>query len=358
MKVTIIGAGKTGRGFLARLIKDEADITFIDSNEELIKKLKNSSFKIDFFSNKWPSITISNFKAYSWDEIKEINADLILVSVGGTNLPAVGNELKKYIKSGQKIIVAENASKPAKKLFDAIGIEGISIAESTVFCTTINGDGLNIQSECYPYLQYNNKSLNNVSLGLKNLKGINNFDDFLDRKLFTYNSAACIIAYLGQLKGFTDFGAAANDPEILSMLDKNYALVNEAMCKKYGYDKEDQKEFALLSRNKFTDRTIIDSVARNGREPQRKITRNERIVGIMMLLNEYQLDTTILEKTLAGALLFTSDSDAEWEEIKKANSYAEILTKYCEIPETNSIFNRVLKYIDNYQLCKGNIKNL
>lgn len=78
----------------------------------------------------------------------------------------------------------------------------------------------------------------------------------------------------------------------------------------------------------------------------------------MMLLNEYQLDTTILEKTLAGALLFTSDSDGEWEEIKKANSFNEILTKYCEIPEANPIYNRVLKYIDEYQLQKGKLKNL
>lgn len=31
MKVTIIGAGKTGRGFLARLFIDN-DITFIDKN--------------------------------------------------------------------------------------------------------------------------------------------------------------------------------------------------------------------------------------------------------------------------------------------------------------------------------------
>ena len=37
-KVVIIGAGKTGRGFLARLLKDQ-EIVFIDKNRELIEAL-------------------------------------------------------------------------------------------------------------------------------------------------------------------------------------------------------------------------------------------------------------------------------------------------------------------------------
>ena len=349
MKVTIIGAGKTGRGFLARLISKEAQITFIDSNKKLVNDLKNKSFKISFFGNKWPEITISDYEIYSWDEINSIDADLIFVSVGGTNLVDVGNQLKKYIKTDQKIIVSENASHPAQKLNDAIGIPGIYIAESTVFCTTVNANGLDISSECYPYLQYNNQSLNGCDLGLINIKPINNFDNFLDRKLFTYNSAACIIAYLGQLKGYTIFGEAANDPEILSLLDKNYDLVNKAMCLKYGYDEKDQKEFSMLSRNKFTDKTIVDSIGRNGRQPQRKITRNERIVGIMMLLDEYHLDTTILEKTLAGALLFSDDSDNEWKQIVTTKTIEEILIEYCEIPTTNPIYSRVIELVKNYQ---------
>lgn len=349
MKVTIIGAGKTGRGFLARLIYQEAEITFVDKNQSLINQLRNHSYDISFFSNKWEKVTINNYQALSWDEVKSIDADLILVSVGATNLVDVANNLKRFIKPGQKIIVAENASHPAEKLKEAIGIDGVLVAESTVFCTTIEDAGLNINSECYPYLQYNSDALNHISLGLSNLKAMKNFANFLDRKLFTYNSAAVIIAYLGQLKGYSTFGDAANDEEILSMLDKHYELTNKVMCLKFHYDEDDQKEFALLSRSKFTDKSIKDTVVRNGREPQRKITRHERIVGIMMLLDEYHLNTTVLEKTLAAALLFDSESDQEWKSIKYKYSYPEILTIYCEIPESHPIFHRVLALVDRYQ---------
>ena len=40
-RVVIIGAGKTGRGFLARLMKEAGrEIVFIEKNEELITKLR------------------------------------------------------------------------------------------------------------------------------------------------------------------------------------------------------------------------------------------------------------------------------------------------------------------------------
>ena len=40
-KIVIIGAGKTGRGYLARLLKEsEKEICFVDKNETLVKELQ------------------------------------------------------------------------------------------------------------------------------------------------------------------------------------------------------------------------------------------------------------------------------------------------------------------------------
>ncbi len=341
-KITIIGAGKTGRGFLARLLNGN-DITFIDKNATLCENLnKNKSFKVDFFGNKKPSICVNFLGAYTWEEVGNIDADLILVSVGGTNLESVGSELSTRIKTGQKIIVCENASAPAKRLYNAIGIEGVTVAESTVFCTTTQGDGVDINSEWYPYLQFDAKPFGNDLPVFDGLKGIDGFGNFLNRKLYTYNSASCIIAYLGYLKGYTVYGDAGNDSEILALLDKNYAVINECLCAEYGYDKKDQEEFALLSRDKFTDKTLIDSVARNAREPQRKITRYERVVAPMLLEEKYGKDTTVLEKTLASMLLYTPEEEVEWNKMLKEYGYEKILTDLAGLDENSDIFKRVI----------------
>lgn len=347
MKITVIGAGKTGRGFIGRLVNGN-DITFIDKNAALVAELNaKKSFSVSFFGGKDPSVSVSGYKAYTWDEVKSIDADLIFVSVGGKNLVAVGMALSDKVAVGQKIIVAENASHPAKTLFDAIGVDGVQIAESTVFCTTIENGGIDISSESYPYLQYDASAFGGKAVGLSGIKAIDNFGNFLTRKLFTYNSASCIIAYLGYIKGYEVYSEAANDEQILAMLDENYAMINECMCREFGYEREDQAEFALLSRKKFTDPTIADTVLRNGREPQRKLTANERIVGPLTLLLKYGFDGTTLEKTLAAALLFTPDEETEWRKMLAEHGYGGILTSLCGLDGDGEVYKRIMAYAEN-----------
>lgn len=351
-KIIIIGAGKTGRGFLARLL-NENELHFIDKNKELVDLLnRERKVDIDFFSGKKPSMSVNFADARTWEDADAAlfrDADMIFVAVGGSNLGDVGCELRKYLTAGARIIVCENASSPAKKLGAAIGIEGVRIAESTVFCTTIEKEKgkLAINSEWYPYLQFDGDVFGADLPNLDGIKPVANFGGFLDRKLFTYNSASCIIAYLGALKGYTLYADAANDEEILQLLDHNYAMINECICREYGYAENDQKEFARLSRDKFTDKTLVDTVARNAREPQRKITPAERIVAPMLLEVKYGLDSSVLERTLAAALKYTPDDEIEWKDILDKNGYAGVLRDICGLDPDSDIFGRILSMADS-----------
>lgn len=343
--ITIIGAGKTGRGFIGRLLCGNK-IDFIDKDKTLVDKLNSQkSFNVSFFGDVAKEKTVTFNSAKTWDKVDKITADIIVVSVGGSNLKDVGYELKTRIGKGQKIIVAENASRPAKTLYDAIGIDGVEIAESTVFCTTIEKQGLDISSENYPYLQYDADSFKTPLAEIIGLKPINSFGDFLTRKLYTYNSASCIIAYLGFLKGYKVYSDAANDGQILALLDKNYEQINKAMCLEFGYDEKDQKEFALLSRNKFTDKTIVDTIARNAREPQRKITEKERVVGPLKLLIKYGLDSSVLEMTLSAMLLYTPEQETEWKAMLATKGYDNLLKEMCGIEKDTALYNRIMSLV-------------
>lgn len=338
----MVGAGKTGRGFLGRLLVGN-EITFIDKNEKLVGALKKSKeYTVRFFGKSAPDVTVRFADALTWNEVRSVDAEVIFVSVGGSNLEDVGRELGRYINQGQRIIVCENASRPAETLRRAIG-KDVLIAESTVFCTTTESGGTDIDSEWYPYLQFDAEAMQGRVPQLENIKPIYGFGNFLTRKLYTYNSASCIIAYLGYLKGYTEYADAANDGEILAMLDKNYASINDCMCRKFGYDEADQKEFALLSRNKFTDRTIRDTVLRNGREPQRKLRAGERVVGPLLLEAQYGKDTSVLEKTLAAALRFTPDCETEWRAMLREKGYGNILAELCGLDPEGAVYKRVLE---------------
>lgn len=359
--IAVIGAGKTGRGFIGRLLKEaDCHITFVDKNKDLVDTLNNEcNFKINFFGNSREQITVDNYTAYTWEDASFDDTDLIFVSVCGQNLTDVGKELSEKLNDDKKyyIITCENASKPSQTLKNSIIGKKVAVSESTVFCTTIEADGCNINSENYPYLQCNADLLEGYIPPVESVKAIENFSDFLNRKLYTYNAASCVIAYIGALMGYSDYGEAANDKTILKLLDKNYTETNTAICKHYGYDPKDQEEFAALSKIKFCDRTIIDTVSRNAREPHRKLGNNERIIGAAKLLYQYGMDASVLELTAAAAILYENTNDAAWSDIKRNNTTEEILTNVCGLSADDILFKNIVALINKLQTNKGDIIN-
>lgn len=348
-KVVVIGAGKTGRGFIGRLLREAGqEILFIDKNAELVEKLNaEGQFKVSFFGNKREPFTVDSYTAHTWETADLADAELILVSVGGQNLKAVGEELAKLLKENKHyyIITAENASHPSKTLREAIGKSNISVSESTVFCTTIEDGGLDINSENYPYLQCDADLLDGYVPAAHTLKTIGNFSNFLTRKLYTYNAASCVIAYLGWQKGYSNYADAANDSEILALLDQNYEATNRVLCKEFGYEEADQREFAALSKAKFCDRTIVDTVARNARDPQRKLAANERIMGPIGLLHKYGEDASVLERTAAAAILYDHPEETAWRAIKAKKTHEQILTDICGLEPDSEAYRNICRYL-------------
>lgn len=286
---------------------------------------------------------VSGYKAYTWENANFCDTELIFVSVGGTNLEAVGNELKSKLDADKTyyIITCENSSNPSGKLKRAIGTDNIYVSEATVFCTTTENGGMDILSENYPYLQCNADLLAGYAPKVSDVKPVLEFGNFLTRKLYTYNAASCVIAYLGWYKGYTDYAKAANDEEILKLLDKNYEITNKVLCREFGYDEKDQEEFALLSKKKFCDKTIVDTVSRNAREPQRKLGADERIIGPMKLIYKYGENPEILIKTAACAIMY--DEGEEWLKIKAENSVEEILENICGLNKDDALYAKILK---------------
>lgn len=354
-KIVIIGAGKTGRGFLARLCAESGmNVTFVDSNASLVEKLNAAGrFDITYFGGGRENTVIDGFEACTWENADFTDAELVFVAVGGQNLADVGAMLGKNLpaKTDCCVIACENASSPAEKIVKAMGRSDVPVSEATVFCTTIENGGLDIASENYPYLQCDRDRLKGHVPCIAAVKPVDDFADFLTRKLYTYNAASCVISYLGALRGHSVYAEAANDPVVLRLLDKNYLEINAAMCAEFGYAPDDQAEFALLSRAKFTSREIKDTVERNARDVARKLAPGERIIGIMKLIGRHGGDPAIMEMTAAAAILYTAD--AKWEAYKAEHSAMEIIAGFCGVDDPAQA-DRILEY--TRRLAGGNFE--
>jgi len=368
--IAIIGAGKTGRGFIGRLLQEDGrSFLIVDKNVELTERLKNAAeFKIEFFGDVREPMRVKDFTVMhtSSKTVNELLKEmkLIFVSVGGSNLIEVGSWLAQVFEKRLKestlecsFITCENANKPADRLKEAFltilsdecrtkAEKLYGFSEATVFCTTIEAkdDPINIMSENYPRLQCDALTLKGNLPEIKGLQPVKDFENFLMRKLFTYNAASAAISYLGWFKGYKIYSDAANDEDILKILNDLYEEVGEALCKVYGYTEEDQRKFAGLSLKKFCDRNISDTIERNAREPQRKLAFNDRIIGPAKLIQECGGDSTPLEITAAAVLLYKNPSDIEWEQLKNELKPEGILKEICRLDLNESLTRQILKF--------------
>jgi mannitol-1-phosphate 5-dehydrogenase len=136
-----------------------------------------------------------------------------------------------------------------------------------------------------------------------------NFQNGLVQKVFTYNAINAVITYLGNLKGYKLLRDAAHDEEILAVARAAASEANEALIKRYGFDRKEQQAMADSSIAKYQMKEIVDPVERNGRDPLRKLSRNDRLVGPACLALEYGIRPEAFSQAIAAGYHYVSPGD-------------------------------------------------
>ena len=335
MNCVIVGAGRTGRGFIARLLHKQASITFIDRDLQLVEALNAArSFDIRYFDGS-AGETIANYRAYHVDDpacaCALAAADAVFVSVGPSETGAAGAWLNGF-SLPQCVVACENATRPAALLGEPLKDTALSGA---VFCTTVEDGGLNIAGEHYPALHVSDGAAAGALRGLDGFVVEPDFDTLMLRKMYTYNGASGIIAYLGAQKGIEDYGEAAYDRDIAEELTRFYEQINAAVCAEYGIDRAEQAAFAALSRVKFENRAIVDSVTRNAADPRRKLSPGERIIAPARLIMKHGGDARPLARTAAAALQYMG--------VKTIGEAEATLTDICGLDDDDPLRAMILE---------------
>ena len=69
----------------------------------------------------------------------------------------------------------------------------------------------------------------------------------------------------------------------------------------------------------------------------------ERIMGPLVLLDQYGADTSVLIKTAAAMLLYRNEGEDKWQEIVDTHTPAQILSEIAGLPEGNKLSEAILK---------------
>jgi mannitol-1-phosphate 5-dehydrogenase len=173
-----------------------------------------------------------------------------------------------------------------------------------------------------------------------------NFHGGLIRKLFTYNCINAVIAYAGARKGYTLLSDAANDPELAALARAAYQESSQALCRRYGFDAEEQRRFAEAAIAKYQKREIVDPIERNARDPIRKLSRNDRLVGPACLAMEFGTRPVAISRGIAAALLYENAEDPAsglLQQMIRQKGIRATLSEVCGIESEGELADMIVK---------------
>ena len=138
----------------------------------------------------------------------------------------------------------------------------------------------------------------------------------LERKLYIKNTGHFAIGVLGFRKGYALMDQAARDPEVFELVDQATRESAWAVATKHSFDRDWIEDYRATFLEAMKSPFLPDDVSRVIREPMRKLTREERLVGPAMLACELGGDYQALAKMIALALTLDNPADAQCRELR------------------------------------------
>lgn len=365
MSCVIFGAGKIARGFIAHLLSlSDIDFIFVEKADALADLInERGQYTINILGAPEKNYVVKNAKALKFSQEKEITeaiaeADVVFDAVGGKNLQEI---VPFYIKGIEKkaekggylnFVTCENWKEPAKILKEGaeagIAPEAreyldnyVGFTESVIMRSGIEApkellekDPLIVNVQNYWHLPVDAARVKGSLPDIKYMEPLTGFAGFLERKFYTYNAANGTTSFVGALLGYKVLAEAAHDERILKILDGVYQETGKALSMKHGISLEEQMAFARTSLNKLQDYTIVDSIERNARDPQRKLGKDDRLVGSARMVLSCGIRPENLCTAIACAIYYRNPEDSSavaLEKVVKEEGIDAVLEKICGI---------------------------
>ena len=352
MKLVQFGAGNIGRSFIGQIFSRAGwEVVFVDVDQKLVKLLNEKRY-----------YTVAIKREGRNDEIRQIGpvraadgrdadavaaelagADLTGTSVGKNALPKVLPVIAKGLKVrfGQKnsrpldIIIAEN-DREAPALFRSVlsaelgpefpletlvGLAETSIGKMVPImkAADLAVDPLIVFAEEYETLIVDKLGFRCPLPEIPALHPVNPIAAYVDRKLFIHNLGHAAVAYLGYAAAGEKIRTIPEALALPNMEESVRGVMNEAagaLVKEYpqsqypgSYNREDLAAHIEDLLFRFKNRALGDTVHRVGRDLRRKLAREDRITGAMLLCAKHALPFKAIADVYRAALDFAAPAE-------------------------------------------------
>jgi mannitol-1-phosphate 5-dehydrogenase len=112
-----------------------------------------------------------------------------------------------------------------------------------------------------------------------------NIHAYFDRKFFTLNTGHAITAYLGYLSGLTYIWEAIRDADLQKFVEGAMWESGQSLVAEYPeeFNASDQRRYIADLIRRFHNKALNDTIHRVGRDLPRKLARNDRLIGALLL---------------------------------------------------------------------------
>lgn len=363
------GAGNIGRGLIgARLQEAGFLVIFADVNQELIDQLNTArQYSITELGSDQKKQTYDSFRALhslaNADELVEFisKAEVITASVGVGTLSRIAPVIEAGLllrKSDQPAVVmaCENAIN-ASDLLHTFFENKKAIAKRAVFLNTAVDRIIPLQRTDSPVdvaVESFSEWVIDVSrlgetLPIPGTVQVDDLEPFIERKLYTVNTAHLAAAYFGQRAGHETIVSSLQDPEVLDLTRKVLDETSAVLRAKHSISAGNQESYVAKTLERISNPAIDDYVVRVGREPLRKLSRTERLIGPAAYFAEHIGQPTALLALVDAALSFTSAEDKEVNELQQLliqREPAQLAWEVCGIPVEHPLAEGLIRLFD------------
>lgn len=371
MKAVMYGAGNIGRGFIGqRFFLSGYETTFIDVNTEVVDAI-NEAGKYPIYVTRGTEYVpewVENVNAVNGkDEAAVIDAiagcDIMATALGVNILPFVAPLIAKAILARKakgnplNILICENMIGSNEYLHGLVEPH-IPAADKAWFeenigfvCVSVGRTvpptpaelkekySLAVCAEPYSELPVDAAGFRPVGCAMppiKELVPFSPFAFFIERKLLIHNMGHALMTYIAYQKGYNYIFEAATDGEIKYILTRALLESARALAKRHGAPLDDTMQFVEDLMVRFENKLLVDSLDRVGRDPKRKLSEHDRLVGAFKMVREQGGIPAHIAVGIAAGYLFDLQSDAAAVEITdfvKANGLSAALAKYSHITD-------------------------
>ena len=326
------GAGNIGRGFIGALLQDAGyHVVFADVNQELIDSMKAlGSYTLTELASVPKQKLYKNFQVLnSVTETQELTqliakAKIVTASVGANVLgriaPVIEAGLSQRTSHDKLVVMAcENALGASEIIKLAMQDQQLA-NQRAIFCNTAVDRIVPLQVEhsepdvaVEPFSEWiiDSAPLAGRELNLPGATFVEDLDPFIERKLYTVNTAHLAVALIGQQFGHETVIEAMADSEVMPKVLAAIEETSAALIRKHGFEPAAHAAYVEKTLSRLSNPAIDDEIVRVGRDPLRKLSRYERLIGPAAYHAEHLGEPFALLEVIDAALSFQAPGDAE-----------------------------------------------